>query len=99
MIRKQAFREYTREYLHALRNGKSENEAAAVALDRTRECVAKELADKSELEAMEIWGAILELIVDYESILRVLPIDKAKIPPKSEMPAVELETITQQGKG
>lgn len=96
MISRDAHRCYAREYFHALRNNKSESEAAEQAMERTRKFVLDNTTDLAEMDRHQLWGTILERIIDWEIMLRVYPVDKSKIPTKDVAAAKELEAIKKQ---
>lgn len=89
--RMQALREFRREYFHALRNGLTQEEASQQALDRVKASVHLEFKDEhiDNFTRQERWGEILEVLVEWQIMLRDMPIDRSKIP-ASPAPADKL---------
>lgn len=89
----QALREFQREYFHALRNGKSSDEASDQAIERVKQKVlaglrvayptdetqSKEANTNIEITRMEKWGDVLIVLVNYQILLRDLPIDQTRL--------------------
>lgn len=99
MVRRDLFRQFRREYLHGLRNLKSEGDAYMAAMDAVKASVWKELEGINEFDRREQWADIAEGLLDVWLVLKDLPVDKSKIPPKSEMIDEELKAASDKGKG
>ena len=87
MLRIQALRLFRREYFHALRNGLDADQASDRALTRIKEDILRELeavpiVDAEPYLKHEKWGEILEVLIEWQILLRDTPIDRSKIPPK-----------------
>lgn len=93
MIRLEALRIYKREFFHGLRNGLSDAQAADQAMSRVKERTLDDLKGLDDYTRREKWGEIMEAIVDWQILLRDLPIDIDKIPSKEEMIEKELESL------
>jgi hypothetical protein len=96
MIRLQALRVYKREFLHAIRNGKTEAQAADIGMTKTKEAVLNDFAGLDEHNALAKWADICEGIVDFQILLRGIPIDRSAIPPKGEMAQSELDRMEEE---
>lgn len=85
MIRIQALRLFRREFFHAVRNGLSNEDAALQATERVRTSVNEALARevKPEIDKLEAWADILDVLTEWTILLQGLPIDASKIPPKA----------------
>lgn len=85
MIRIQCLRTYTRELLHALRNGLDILAATGQATQRTKEYYANEKKIETGIppeDALlsEEWHAILVVLVEFSILLAALPVDLSKLP-------------------
>lgn len=90
MHRLQAQRIFRREYFHALRNGKNSDEAANQALTRVKAWFLDSPLIKSldGIDRQEAWGEVLEVLVEWQILLKDIPIDMEKLPPKPPVEAL-----------
>jgi hypothetical protein len=91
VIRLTALRTYRREYFHALRNGKSSEEAAAQAFDRVRSAFLQDPSVRplDGVDRAEKWGEVIGPLVEFQILLKDVPIDTSQIPPKDQIDSAE----------
>jgi hypothetical protein len=99
MQRIEALRIFRREYFHAIRNGKNSQQAADQATTRLKDWFLKHLAFQNipEVDRMEEWGKIIDVIIEWQILLKDIPIDVSKIPPKPPIERIGDPSIKPRG--
>ncbi len=64
-------------------------------MQQTKKFFNDETAGLPHMDRQQIWGEILERIIDWEMLLRVYPVDKSRIP-DDRTAAKELKEIQRQ---
>lgn len=95
MIRLQVLRLYRREYFHALRNGLEPPNAADQALTRVKRMFLEDqvVAGMTLLDRQEKWGEALEVLLEFQILLRDIPIDRDLIPAKPPIEVVSDKSL------
>ncbi len=90
-IRAKAMRLYRRHYFIDLLTATSSEEAADKALSKTKARSQQMIAEHAVTKALEnrdrdeVWGDILEVLVEWQMLLINIPIDKARIRPDANI--------------
>lgn len=96
MLRIQALRLFRREFFHALRNNIKPEAAVDQAVSRVKKLVQEDLRTlypgndpASEIERMEQWGDILVSLIEFQLMLKDIPVDQSRL---DEIPTKEQAT-------
>jgi hypothetical protein len=97
MLRLQMLRLYRREYFHALRNNLNPSAAAEQALTRVKDQFLNDpVSALPDIDRQEQWGAILDVLIEFNILLKDIPIDKSKLPKKPPIEAINDPTLKKE---